>query len=174
MKKTKQNWSTSSSIYLSPGRRVRYSMARLASKRQAPVRRFPIANEAVITRMLVPRDDVGSDAVAGGGILRCHRRRGTIHQQTIRNPTDSLTSGVKAKRSSLDCHFCRLIRPASGQVSDDINATAVKQMTRPDSLGGGGRHFDFASKSFVQMGEIHSQQKRWNEMRFQIACFWRC
>ncbi|EFX89409.1 hypothetical protein DAPPUDRAFT_95017 [Daphnia pulex] len=85
-------------IYLSLGRRVRYWMARPASKRRVRVRCSRSASDAARGAILAPSDAVGggggSGAVGGGGNSRSRRRRGTTRRRTIRNPTDTLTSGV--------------------------------------------------------------------------------
>lgn len=88
-------------IYLSPGRRVRYWMARPASKRRVRVRCSRSASDAARGAILAPSDAVegggggSGDAVGGDGNSRFRRRRGTTRRRTIRNPpTDTLTSGV--------------------------------------------------------------------------------
>jgi hypothetical protein len=85
-------------LYLSPGRRVRYWMARPASKRRVRVRCSRSASDAARGAILAPSDAVGGggsgDAVGGDVNSRSRRRRGTTRRRTIRNPTDTLTSGV--------------------------------------------------------------------------------
>ena len=65
------------------------------------MRCFQSASDAVTGEILGPSDG-DDDAVGGVGNSRSRRRRGMIRRQKIRNPMDTLTSGVKGKRSSLD------------------------------------------------------------------------
>jgi hypothetical protein len=170
------------------------------------VRCFLIANDAVETvrreKILEPNDDhvdddaVDSDAVAGvDGNSRSRRRRGMIRRQTIRNPADTLTSGVKGTKSNLDCsdYFvrylmqksnilrllsCSIPRAAatSAQVNDDTDATGVKWMTMPDSFLRYIFSFSVCIDYLISLVDISNKRRRRRAVaikkrEFRICCF---